>query len=61
MEEFFDALEAAYEVSFPLQPAHITIYTLQPDNGIGIFTEQELEDESFQVKLPELNHIRVVN
>ena len=42
LNEFFDLLRNKIDTRIPDQPAHITIYTLQPDNGIGISSLDEL-------------------
>lgn len=46
IKQFFEALEAKYGIELPLQPTHITIYTLQPEAGIGILSIEELEKDS---------------
>jgi hypothetical protein len=52
IEEFFAILRQKYSVDIPLQPTHITIYTLQPEKGIGIFSHKQLEHESEIVEAP---------
>lgn len=49
--EFFDLLRGKYKVDIPSQPTHITMYTLQPDKGIGILSEKQLEQDSEVVEL----------
>jgi len=46
IEDLFTALEEKYGVKLPLQPTHITMYTLQPEAGIGILSQQELVRDS---------------
>jgi hypothetical protein len=48
----FDALQAKFNITVPLQPAHITIYSLQYNMGIGINSPQELQQMSHVVSLP---------
>lgn len=54
LREFFDLLQRKFGVKLPLQPAHITLYTLQRDAGIGILSHDELERIGEPVKLPSL-------
>lgn len=59
LEEFFNEIRLKYDTQHvPLQPTHITLYTLQPNAGIGIFSEEELQD-SEPVILPELAAIEI--
>lgn len=55
--ELFDYLRTKHDINFPTQPTHITIYTLQPEIGIGILSEDELANESTVVDVPELSEI----
>ena len=57
--ELFDYLHTTHGVDFPVQPTHITIYTLQPEMGIGILSEDELTNESTVANVPELSEILV--
>jgi len=52
IEKLFAALEEKYDTKFPLQPTHITLYTLQPDAGIGILSREQLEEDSEIVQVP---------
>jgi hypothetical protein len=47
--ELFNELAGKYGVELPLQPTHITLYTLQPETGIGILSPAELERDSHAV------------
>ena len=50
---FFEALESTVGASVYRQPAHVTIYTLGHNKGIGIHTNEEME--SFRaIELPEV-------
>lgn len=52
---FFERLSHKYGVELPLQPAHITLYTLPSDKiGIGIFSQEELTDKTVPIDLPEI-------
>lgn len=55
IENLFEVLRAKYGVNLPTQPTHITIYTLQPNVGIGILSNDELNSDSKVVDLPELH------
>lgn len=52
IENFFAELEKKFETKLPLQPTHITLYTLQPEVGIGILSQEELEHNSTAVDAP---------
>lgn len=55
LNEFFELLETNYKKKLPRQPTHITLYTLQPEAGIGILSDQQLKQDSEVVKIPELD------
>ena len=40
---FFQELRKYFEIEIPTQPLHITIYTLDGGNGIGISSPEEME------------------
>lgn len=52
IEKLFAGLEKKFGVTLPLQPTHITLYTLQPDAGIGILSEEQLEEISEIIEVP---------
>lgn len=54
LEGLFESLRTKYGVDIPTQPTHITLYTLQPEIGIGIFSQGELKRDGTPVNLPEL-------
>ncbi len=56
--EFFARLTEKYKKTIPLQPCHITLYTLQPEVGIGILSDEELNEISVPVNIPELENIK---
>jgi hypothetical protein len=58
LELFFKQLEEKYQTELPLQPTHITLYTLQPEAGIGILSPEELEQYSTVVTVPELAELQ---
>jgi hypothetical protein len=51
LENFFTELEERYGENIPVQVTHITLYTLQPEAGIGIFSLEELERDSKPVDI----------
>jgi hypothetical protein len=60
LDKFFEKLRQKYGKDIPSQPTHITLYTLQPERGIGIFSENELNNESRQIELTEFDNLRFV-
>jgi hypothetical protein len=52
LENFFAELEERYGKNIPVQVTHITLYTLQPEAGIGILSLEELERDSKPVNVP---------
>lgn len=55
---YFDVLRHQYGVDFPDQPTHITLYTLQPEAGIGILSAEQIAADTQLVSVPELRDIR---
>jgi hypothetical protein len=51
IEGLFTELSKKYGVSLPIQPTHITVYTLQPEKGIGILSKEQLDEESLVVNV----------
>ena len=51
----FEKLRKKYKVDLPIQPTHITLYTLQPEAGIGILSNNELERDSNPILIPQLH------
>ncbi len=54
IESFFEVLRQKYGTELPLQPTHITLYTLQPEIGIGILSQEELLRDYRLVEVTEL-------
>lgn len=55
IDKLFDTLSKKYGVALPVQPTHITLYTLPTDTfGIPINSYEELKKISKLVDLPEL-------
>lgn len=42
LKEFFNRLSAELSVTIPHQPTHVTVYTLQPNAGIGLNSPEDL-------------------
>jgi hypothetical protein len=51
IEQLFAKLQERYNTTLPLQPTHITLYTLQPEAGIGILSEKQLRQDSEAVDI----------
>lgn len=55
IEKLFETLEKKYRKALPMQPTHITLYTLPTDTvGIPIFSHEELQNISKPIIIPEL-------
>ena len=54
LDKLFNHLSQKYGGALPLQPTHITLYTLQPEAGIGILSRMELERDSELVEVADL-------
>jgi len=55
IESFFETLEKKYHKALPLQPTHITLYTLPTDTfGIPICSYEELKIISTPIIIPKL-------
>ena len=58
LRRVFQLLNAQLDMSIPLQPAHITLYTSEPDKGIGISSIEELENMSQPLAEPEVMRLK---
>lgn len=59
VEELFQYLRQKHNIDFPIQPTHITLYTLRPEAGIGILSQEQFETDSIAVKIPELALLKI--
>lgn len=60
LNTFADYLSEKIDMKIAHQPAHVTIYTLQPNAGIGLNSEDELQTKSKPVDVPdEVNNILI--
>lgn len=57
VEELFRSLRDVFQFNLPTQPTHITLYTLQPNNGIGILSQKELLNDSKAVSMAKLYNL----
>lgn len=57
LENFFESLSAKYGVNIPLQPAHITLYSLDPDAGISLSSREDLDRDTKVIEVPTLDII----
>lgn len=55
LEKLFKKLSSELNIEIPLQPTHVTLYTLQLDIGIGLNSFKELEEKS--VVINEIPHV----
>ncbi|PCI27726.1 hypothetical protein COB55_05210 [Candidatus Wolfebacteria bacterium] len=46
IDEFFKRLNKELGFNIEVPPTHITLYTLQPDKGIGLNTSSDIEEKS---------------
>lgn len=56
--DFFDKLRQKYGKPIPTQPFHITLYTLNSKYGIGVLSEEVLNETSKLIELPELKDLK---
>jgi len=49
LKGFSEMLSAKLGVEIPAQPTHVTLFTLQPDMGIGLNTPEDMESKSIRV------------
>lgn len=53
LEELFIFLRRELVLDIPLQPTHVTLFTLQPDLGIGLNSQADMEGKSVTVTVPD--------
>lgn len=53
LEEFSDSLGHELGIEIPPQPTHVTLYTLQPDVGIGLNSPTAMEEKSVPIQVPD--------
>jgi hypothetical protein len=52
LEAFRNHMKAKLGIDLPPQPTHVTIYTLQPEVGIGLNSPAVMEDKSTPIEVP---------
>lgn len=53
LKEFFNQLSSELDFDIAHQPTHVTLYTLQPNKGIGLNSPEDLAFLSKEVEAPE--------
>ncbi|KKW40003.1 hypothetical protein A3I46_01640 [Candidatus Kaiserbacteria bacterium RIFCSPLOWO2_02_FULL_54_13] len=53
LKECSELLEEKLGIDIPPQPTHVTLYTLQPDAGIGLNSPAEIEGKSVSIQVSE--------
>lgn len=53
LKEFSQSLSKELGMDIPPQPTHVTLYTLQPDMGIGLNSLTDMEKKSIPVSVSE--------
>ncbi|PCI89453.1 hypothetical protein COB18_04015 [Candidatus Kaiserbacteria bacterium] len=53
LHKFADYLGEKTGITVEPQPVHVTIYTLQPNVGIGLNSPEEMEQKSIKIDVPE--------
>jgi len=53
LDKFPQLLKSELGIEISIQPTHITLYTLEPDAGIGLNSKAEMEAKSHPVAVPE--------
>ena len=51
LDKFSKSLSDEFKIEVPIQPTHATLYTLQPDVGIGLNSEADMEAKSVSVEV----------
>ncbi len=49
MDDLFQVLQNKFDVRIPLQPTHITLYTLKQNEGIGMTSYRQLGERSILI------------
>ncbi len=53
MQELVKYFTHNLNIQLPEQPTHVTLYTLQPDAGIGLNSPEDMRSKSTQIEVPE--------
>ena len=57
LTSFYDELRQSYGEEIPTQPAHITLYSLEPEEGISLSSPADLDINTSVVDIPVLNDV----
>ncbi len=60
LASFYDELRQSYGEEIPTQPAHVTLYSLQPEEGISLSSQENLDNDTRVVDIPELQDIATI-
>jgi hypothetical protein len=52
LDVFFTYAEKELNISIPFQPTHVTLYTLQPELGIGLNSQVEMDQKTQPIEVP---------
>jgi len=52
LNEFLESLSIKLGIDIPHQPTHVTLFTLQPEMGIGINSPTDMEVKSTEIAMP---------
>ncbi len=61
LASFYDLLRQDYGMDIPTQPAHITIYSLEPEVGISLSSQADLDNDTKITDMPELRDVALVS
>jgi hypothetical protein len=61
LEDFFTELREKYQKDIPSQPTHTTLYTLQPDQAIGLLSDNELATDSKPIEVAGLERLQFMS
>lgn len=57
LASFYDLLRQDYGADIPTQPAHVTLYSLSPEEGISLSSQADIDSDTKTVNIPELVNI----
>lgn len=58
LKNFSESLGRELGIDIPPQPTHVTLYTLQPDAGIGLNSSADMSEKSVPVEVPDSVRLR---
>lgn len=57
LENFFEVIRKELQIDIDAQPTHVTLYTLEPNEGIGLNSQKDLEEMTSIVSVSEIEEI----